>query len=376
MEPTTGARATLLGHLTCWILGVGAVLTWNSMLSAMDYYLQVFSDYYPSRVLPLVYQPISMVVVGVLTAFESEIITQYRVVCGFWLFFFVSLFIPVLDLACSGLGSFGTYVGVCIGTALFGTSGGCVEAGVVGVLSYTHTGLLQSFTAGVAASGVATSCMRLITKASFAEDRAGLRKGALAFFFISAIVELVCVVLYIFVFRRFTKRVQNEAIETEPRLSNTKLLKANLDYVFNIFIIHVVTLAIFPGILAKDSQTHQLRSWYVVTLVTVFNVGDMAGRYFICLNSLKLKNRTMLFWLVLVRFALVPAFYFGSQYEGWTIVLCFFLGTSNGHFSVCVFVNAPKGYKVSEQSALGNILVLALLSGVFVGEVASWMWLI
>ncbi|XP_024541103.1 equilibrative nucleotide transporter 3 [Selaginella moellendorffii] len=216
MEPTTGARATLLGHLTCWILGVGAVLTWNSMLSAMDYYLQVFS----------------------------------------------------LDLACSGLGSFGTYVGVCIGTALF----------------------------GVAASGVATSCMRLITKASFAEDRAGLRKGA----------------------------------QTEPRLSNTKLLKANLDYVFNIFIIHVVTLAIFPGILAKDSQTHQLRSWYVVTLVTVFNVGDMAGRYFICLNSLKLKNRTMLFWLVLV----------------------------------------------SEQSALGNILVLALLSGVFVGEVASWMWLI
>lgn len=41
--------------------------------------------------------------------------------------------------------------------------------------------MLQSFFAGLAASGVLTSALRLITKAAFENSKDGLRKGASEF---------------------------------------------------------------------------------------------------------------------------------------------------------------------------------------------------
>lgn len=48
---------------------------------------------------------------------------------------------------------------------------------MIGYLSYNF----QSFFAGLAASGVITSVLRLITKGAFENTRGGLRKGARMF---------------------------------------------------------------------------------------------------------------------------------------------------------------------------------------------------
>ncbi|XLU52791.1 hypothetical protein S245_047439, partial [Arachis hypogaea] len=57
-----------------------------------------------------------------------------------------------------------------------------------------------SFLAGGAASGALTSTLRLITKAAFENSKDGLRKGAFLFFAITTFFELLCVILYAFVF--------------------------------------------------------------------------------------------------------------------------------------------------------------------------------
>jgi equilibrative nucleoside transporter 1/2/3 len=112
---------------------------------------------------------------------------------------------------------------------------------------------------------------------------------------------------------------------------------------------------------------------------------------------------------VLSRFLLIPAFYFTAKYsdQGWMILLISFLGLTNGYLTVCVITEAPKGYKASsylmqpyqcinlqisflssnnnilfsilqgpEQNALGNLLVLCVLFGVFAGVALDWLWLI
>ncbi|BFG40717.1 hypothetical protein CerSpe_269910 [Prunus speciosa] len=59
----------------------------------------------------------------------------------------------------------------------------------------------------------------------------------------------------------------------------------------------------------------------------------------------------------------------------------------NGYFTVCVMTVAPKGYKLinvfgffyldgPEQNALGNILVMFLLCGIFAGVSLDWLWLV
>lgn len=40
----------------------------------------------------------------------------------------------------------------------------------------------------------------------------------------------------------------------------------------------VVTLAIFPGVLAEDSRSASLGDWYPLILMTLFNCSDLAGK--------------------------------------------------------------------------------------------------
>lgn len=107
----------------------------------------------------------------------------------------------------------------------------------------------------------------------------------------------------------------------------------------------------------------------------------------------------------LSRLLLIPCFYFTAKYgdQGWMLMLVSFLGLTNGYLTVCVLAVAPRGYKVScsrvliynlcfykqrltlmmfqrfqapEQNALGNILVVFLLGGIFCGVVLDWLWMI
>lgn len=60
--------------------------------------------------------------------------------------------------------------------------------------------------------------------------------------------------------------LKEEDIGDPQRLNNRELLRQNLDYLFNLFIIFVVTLSIFPGFLSEDTGKHQLGSWWVTYL--------------------------------------------------------------------------------------------------------------
>lgn len=150
----------------------------------------------------------------------------------------------------------------------------------------------------------------------------------------------------------------------------------------------------------------------MLVLIASFNVSDLIGRYLPLIEQMKLTSRTGLLIAAISRFLLVPAFYFTAKYgdQGWMIMLTSLLGLSNGHLTVSVLTEAPKGYKVGvghfetaavvvlqqsllarvgfylhcrcvplqgpEQNALGNLLVLFLLAGIFVGAVSDWLWLI
>ncbi|XP_058090412.1 equilibrative nucleotide transporter 3-like [Magnolia sinica] len=117
---------------------------------------------------------------------------------------------------------------------------------------------------------------------------------------------------------------------------------------------------------------------YVLVLMAMYDVWDLIGRYIPLIECMKIASRRGLMLAILSRFLLVPAFYFTAKYrdQGWMIMLTSFLGLSNGYLTVCVLTAAPKGYKGPEQNALGNLLVLFLLAGIFAGVTLDWLWLI
>ncbi|CAL5365550.1 unnamed protein product [Camellia sinensis] len=69
-----------------------------------------------------------------------------------------------LGSATSGKGDIGNYTGICIIVATLGVADGHVQGGMVGDLSFMCPTFIQSFQAGLAASGALTSALRLMTK--------------------------------------------------------------------------------------------------------------------------------------------------------------------------------------------------------------------
>ncbi|KAF5950004.1 hypothetical protein HYC85_011997 [Camellia sinensis] len=322
-----------------------------------DYLEFELKKYHPSRVLTLVYQPFALGTLAILTYEEAKINTRRRNLFGYTLFFISALAILVLNLATSGKGGIGTYIGICIISGAFGVADAHVQGGMVGDLSFMLPEFIQSFLAGLAASGALTSGLRLITKAAFENSKDGLRKGAILFFAISAFFELLCVLLYALVFPKLpiVKYYRSKAalegsktvsadlaaggIHAEPgqqaeeedskhyeRLSTKELLFQNIDYALDMFLIYALTL-------------------YALVLIAMYNVWDLVGRYVPLLKCIKLESRKGLMIAIVSRVLLIPAFYFTAKYggQGWMILLTSFLGLTNGYLTVCVLTSAPKG---------------------------------
>lgn len=407
---TTNKKGMLYANIICWILGNGSLFAWNSMLTIQDYYAHIFPNYHPTRILTLCYQPCAFLTVGIFLYYEEKVNTRLRNLAGYSLFFLSSALLIVLDVATKGSGGLGPFVGVCVLSGTFGFADAFCQGGMVGDLSLMCPQFMQSFFAGLAASGVMTSMLRFITKAAFEKSDDGLRKGATLFFTISALFELGCVVVYAFVFpkipvvRYYRMKAASEGSKTVTadltaagvqqringgfdgedgsrkveRLSVRELLSRNIDYGLDLYFIYALTLSIFPGFLSEDTGSHSLGDWYVLVLIAMYNAWDLIGRYTPYIKFLHIKNRKWLMGAILSRLLFIPAFYFTAKYgdQGYMIMLTSLLGFTNGHLTVCVMTEAPKGYNGPEQNALGNLLCLFLLGGLFSGVTLDWLWLI
>ncbi|KAG6420653.1 hypothetical protein SASPL_117188 [Salvia splendens] len=79
--------------VVCWFLGLGCLISWNSMLTIGDYYYQIFPSYHPARVLTLVYQPFALRSMAILSYNEANIDTRKR---NMFLFCFSTLCLLLL----------------------------------------------------------------------------------------------------------------------------------------------------------------------------------------------------------------------------------------------------------------------------------------
>lgn len=362
-------------------------------------------DYHPSRVFTLIYQLLSLTTTLIFVCFEARVSTRLRVLVGYGSFFALLLLLIIVDLATSGHGGVGPYVGVCALVSGLGIADGVAQGALVGDLSFMEPIYIQAYSAGLAMSGLITSALRFVTKAAFGDSHSGIRKGALTFFAISVFLELVGFLLYAVVFPkvqavkqfRIVARQQgaltvkddlaaaglpsdhdSEIGKPTTRLTVWQLAARNWDYLLDQIIIYTVSLSIFPGFLYEDTGNHELGTWYVLVLVAVYNAGDFGGRYLPLWRLFYLESRKVMFLLCVARVLFIPCFYFAAKYAdaGWMIFLCLMLGTTSGYLSVLGFMRAPRGYSSPEQNAIGNVLILALIVGLTLGVLSGWLWLI
>ncbi|KAJ4887309.1 Equilibrative nucleotide transporter 7 [Raphanus sativus] len=386
-----------VARLVCCILGVGSLVAWNAMLTITDYYYQVFPKYHPSRVLTIVYQLVANVFISTLAYKEAKLSTRFRNILGYSLY--------TAGTFCLIIWKCRSIYCVVFDCCSFGLADAFVQGGMVW-RSIFHVPRVHPGVHGrLGIAGALTSGLRLITKAIFDKSSDGLRKGALLFIGIATLIELGCLILYVTVFAKLpivkyyrskagkegaksvaadlaAAGLQDQAQQVQQmdeasiiRLTKKQLLRQNIDHGLNLFMIYVVTLSIFPGFLYENTGKHRLGDWYAPVLIAMYNGWDSIARFIPSVKILAMESRKWITGCVIARFLLVPAFYFTAKYadQGWMIFLTSFLGLSNGYLTVCIFSIAPKG---TESNALGNLLCVFLLGGIFAGVCLGWLWLI
>ncbi|BBH00807.1 Major facilitator superfamily protein, partial [Prunus dulcis] len=377
----------------CWFLGLGSLVAWNSLLTIGDYYYKlVSSGYHPSRVLTLVYQPFALITMVTLAYHEAKLNTRKRNLIGYALFFLGTLMLIVLRL---GVEQLGPYIGICACVGAFGVADAHVQGGMVGDLSFMHPEFIQSFFAGLAASGALTSGMRLMTKAAFEKYHNGLRKGASIDVPCNFHTHRVSVYSsYAIYFPRLpiVKYYRSKAASEGSKTVSADLAAAgiqtqadieNIDYALDLFLIYVLTLSIFPGFIFENTGKHQLGTCMAhnLSVLLIPLVSTCSGGNVQCVgfdikihtpcempedriqkgphdyNSITFPVRSSILLHRKIR------------RQGWMILLTSVLGLTNGYLTVCVMTVAPRVTRLvntgPEQNALGNILVLCLLCGIF-----------
>ncbi len=147
-------------------------------------------------------------------------------------------------------------------------------------------------------------------------------------------------------------------------------------------LVYVVTLSIFPGVLAEDVASARLGSWYAVLLLALFNAADCAGKWLEPPYVLaRADSGAPLVAAAAVRALFLPAFYAAAHAgpgfgPAAVAALTAALGVSNGWLTSSAMVAAPLASDPAAAPLVGNLMVLALVGGLCVGAAYGFLWLL
>ncbi|KAH8968424.1 hypothetical protein BDL97_03G127000 [Sphagnum fallax] len=405
-------------------LGVGLILPWNAFISAVDYFQVLYPDAHTDRVFALAYMFPCLFTLVYLTFYCRKFSASSRINGGLTLFLAAIVLIPIVDqlFITGSQGSQATqYVTVGAGITM-GIANAIMEGSLVGVAGELPERYMQAFVAGTAGSGVIASVLRVITKGALPQTVQGLRLSANIYFCVTAIFLSICILAYNLVYKlpimvyytnlkldALESAVQNNADDQEhvapksvtnseemehtsihDRIVSVSKMVDPVSYwwvwsqikwlAISATIIYLVTLSIFPGYITEDVHSAYLGNWYPVLLILSYNVFDLLGKMLTSVYII--KSQKVMISGSFARLVFFPLFYMVLhgpavlRTEVLVFILTSLLGVTNGYFTSVHMIVAPKTVSLLEAETAGIIMVLFFISGLLLGSLLSWVWII
>ncbi|XP_022956603.1 equilibrative nucleotide transporter 1-like [Cucurbita moschata] len=383
-----------LTYITYFFLGVGCLLPWNIFITAVDYFSFIYPETRVDRIFAVANLLVALIGLVFVVLYSHKSVARVRINVGMIIFTVALLLVPVLDLSYIR-GRVGLYNGfhVTVGSiVLCGAGDALVQGSVVGCAGELPERYMQAAVSGFGAAGVLVSVMRIVTKAIYPQDAHGLRQSANLYFAVGISIMILCIVLYnlaamLPVVKHFESIKKQEKEEHGDRLFGSMDKSTLWDiinrvkiYATGLVLINVVTLSIFPGFITEDVHSEIFKDWYSALLITGYNVFDLIGKY---LSSVYvIENPRTAFGSCIGRLVFYPLFLgclHGPEFlrsEVPVIVLTYLLGLTNGYLTAVNLILAPKAVAFEYAEKTGVILVLFSFSGLAIGSVVAWFWVI
>ncbi|KAI3803000.1 hypothetical protein L1987_31148 [Smallanthus sonchifolius] len=374
-----------IAYIIHFILGAGNLLPWNALITAIDYFVQLYPDKHVEKVFSVAYMSSTLLILTVMinwSNFSRLVSFQVRMNIGFTMFVVSLMVSPTIDWACWHEKSTSAFYVVVASVVICGLADGLIGGSLIGSAGKLPKEYMQAVFAGTASSGILVSFLRIITKASLPHDPEGLKKSAHLYFLVSTVILLFCMVcctlLYKLPVMDYYKLLQNNSSTSTTKFWDVARM---IQWpALGIFIIYTVTLSIFPGFLAENLKSKLLKDWYPIMLIATYNIADFGGKSFTAVYVLKSIAKAT--WGCFGRFLLYPLFIaclHGPKWlknEVFVVFLTVILGFTNGYLTSVIMILAPKSVPPSEAQMAAVVMALFLGLGLVSGSVLGWFWII
>ncbi|KAL6781939.1 hypothetical protein ACKKBF_B10025 [Auxenochlorella protothecoides x Auxenochlorella symbiontica] len=416
--------------LTYTGLGSGTLAAWNSFILGADYFESRFPGQHANRLFTVFYLPVNLSVVAGLTYWNTLLSTRTRIRIGLAGSALGLALVPLLGaLPPSGLTLAATLGLLCC----VGVTDGLTQPALFAEAAQGPPLLTHALVTGTALAGLAACALRVATKALLPPTPRGLAASAAAFFWVATAWVAGCLALYLTRAQRPREGVEEttpgartptpasppprvelspsvhgaseedaeasllprgpapEAVLRSPYLVPLGTAKAGVGEVratlrtiwrlsLATCLIYTVTLAIFPGVLVEDARAPSGdagRGWFVVSMMTLFNLGDLAGKGGPTLvPALRWSRQGGILGAVCLRALFIPAFHLAVSAPAGLALCTLGLGFTNGVLTSSAMATAPAHVAPSQAGLAGSIMVLSLDVGLVLGAALSFLWLL
>lgn len=332
------------------------------------------------RLITVCYLPVNLLFIASFIHFHEVVRSRPRILGGFGAFTLAVTAMPLLDMFIpAGNGSLAVML---LLVAVCGMADGACQGALFGEAATLDPRYTQALITGTAISGVVMSLLRILTKGLLPATPEGLRASASLYFLAAALLCISCIIVYTAVLPRLLRTKHqprgvvysatafdssNASEEGGQELQHSRpaalepqqggrqaddelaglvapgaLLSSAgagqsltsgapvsyLDvawqvrgYAGSLVLVYVVTLSIFPGVLAEDVASEKLSSWYPVLLIAAFNVADAVGKWLPALPACRIRDARKIAVAAAARVVFIPAFYFAGKWkECWSLV--------------------------------------------------------
>ncbi|KAJ8562340.1 hypothetical protein K7X08_011631 [Anisodus acutangulus] len=382
-----------IAYIIHFLLGAGNLLPWNALITAVDYFGNLYPTKHVEKVFSVAYMTSSLLILVLMLSWSKwnqTMSLRLRLNLGFSMFVLSLTVTPIVDWANwdqngTKVKSNAAYCVVVASVVVCGLADGLIGGSLIGSAGKLPKQYMQAIFAGTASSGVLISTLRIITKVSLPHTPQGLKTSAHFYFIISTTVLIVCIICCNLLYKlpvmqqHYAKLVQDNCFPC----SRHKLqdVARTIKYpAFGVFAIYTVTLSIFPGFLAENLESKFLKDWYPILLITVYNLSDFVGKSFTAVYVLKSTGKAT--WSCAGRLLFYPLFTACLHGPKWLksevpiIFLTTMLGLTNGYLTSVIMILAPKSVPTSEAEIAAIVLAVSLGMGLVAGSVLGWFWII
>ncbi|KAN0009456.1 hypothetical protein ACTFIU_006751 [Dictyostelium citrinum] len=406
------------------MLSIGCLSPFHCYLASLDYFNIIYPEKYKlASTFPFIYMTMITVTFVLLIKFSDKLKHHLIILSGFSFYVIVLIIVPCLNLSKIG-GSLTSYILTLLLMAITAIFDGLIQGSVFALASLFGSQYLLFCQIGIGLAGVIVVITRFICKLSFSNtinNQVSLKIGSIVFFCTSSFLVICTLITFILILRLpIGEIIKKEKSNQENHLENSIKLdentynknnnnnnnnynnnnninieidnfeevycpfkytfKKNIKYSAMLSFLFIMTLFVFPGIVIQIKSDRIERSWWIFSLIAVYNIADSVGKALPLLihkNDKRIPSVPWLWFISIGRCIFIVFFivaYYNSnifKHEGIIYLFLFIFAFSNGYISSIALSQSPSTVPPKYRELSGIIMSSALNIGLLLGSILN-----